>query len=79
MTAPTPGTGGAYSMVYVDTGKPVPGSRFGTPWQDTFAADWINENWGINPADQRTDEVKARDALASEIDVMMSTTTAPGT
>ena len=64
MTAPTPGTGGAYSMVYVDTGKPVPGSRFGTPWQDTFAADWINENWGINPADQRSDAEKAADAQA---------------
>ena len=61
MTAPTPGTGGAYSMVYVDTGKPVPGSRFGTPWRDTFAADWINENWGINPADQRSDMEKAAD------------------
>jgi len=45
-----PGNIGAYGMVYVDDGSPVPASRFGTAWQDTPAADWIRTNWGINEA-----------------------------
>ena len=62
MAATTPGTGGAYSMVYVDDPKtPVSGSHFGTPWQDTIFAPAIDKYWGINPADQRSDMEKAAD------------------
>jgi len=61
MAATTPGTGGAYSMVYTDDLSPVPGSYFGTRWQDTIFAP-VGDYLGINPADQRSDMEKAEDA-----------------
>ena len=53
MASPTKGAGGAYDMVYVDDGSPVPPSHFGTAWQDNpITKGLINSiGWNINPAD----------------------------
>jgi hypothetical protein len=59
---------GAYNYVYTDDLSPVDSSYFGTQWQDTFAADWINENWGINPANPygHLNERNVRSVLATQ-------------